>query len=217
MISPLHCLTWDGSPFSHLEQVQKLLDAGSNWIQIRQKRGGEREKLLMAKEAVKLAQGYGATLIVNDSPQIALESGASGVHLGLGDCPVSEARKLLGKHAIIGGTANTPLQAKQREIEGCDYIGLGPWRATGTKENLSEVLGESGVRNALAMKFGIPVVVIGGIVPEDIGKILELGAHGVAISSYIVASEDIKHAFLNCAGFCIFTLNYEDGEVYHEN
>jgi thiamine-phosphate pyrophosphorylase len=195
MISRLHCLTWDGSPFSHIEQVQRLLDAGSNWIQLRQKRGCEKEKLLAAKEAAKLAQSYKAILIVNDSPQIALESGASGVHLGLGDCPVSDARKLLGEHAIIGGTANTPLQAKQRQTEGCDYIGLGPWRATSTKENLSEVLGESGVKRVAAMNLGVPVVVIGGIAVQDVKKIFELGVHGIAVSSGIVAAGNIKAAF----------------------
>jgi thiamine-phosphate pyrophosphorylase len=171
------------------------LDAGANWIQLRQKNAGEKEKLLTAKQAVKLAQSYKTVLIVNDSPQIALESGASGVHLGLNDCPVSEARSLLGKNAIIGGTANTPEQAKQREQEGCSYVGLGPWRRTQTKENLSKVLGENGVKKAIAMNLGIPAIVIGGVTPEDIGKILSLGASGVAVSSYIVGSSDIKKAF----------------------
>jgi thiamine-phosphate pyrophosphorylase len=191
----LHSLTWDNSRFSHLEQVQQLLEAGAKWIQLRQKKGTEAEKLQVAKRAVELAKKHNATLIINDSPQICGESGADGVHLGLNDCPVLEARKLLGKNAIIGGTANTPEQAKQREAEGCDYIGLGPWRATATKENLSEILGEEGIKKVLSLNLKIPIIAIGGITPQDVKKILELGVQGIAVSSGIVGAEDIKAAF----------------------
>jgi len=191
----LQCLTWDGSPFTHLEQVQQLLDAGANWIQLRQKNATEREKLQTAIAAATLCQRYKATLIINDSPQICLESGANGVHLGLRDCPISEARKLLGKNAIIGGTANTPEQAKQRKAEGCNYIGLGPWNATSTKENLGEILGEKGIKAVTDLHLGIPIIAIGGITPADIPKILSLGVEGVAVSSYIVGTNDIKGAY----------------------
>ena len=197
IISPLHCLTWDNAQLSHLEQARQLLDAGANWIQLRRKEGTEREKLQVACSVVKLAEGYKATIIINDSPQICLESGANGVHLGLKDCPVPKARQLLGKNAIIGGTANTPEQAKQREFEGCDYIGLGPWRTTSTKENLSEILGETGIKKVADLNLKIPIIAIGGITPADIPKILSLGAKGVAVSSYIVGSYGIKEAFLS--------------------
>jgi thiamine-phosphate pyrophosphorylase len=194
-ISPIHCLTWDCSPLSHLEQVEQLLDAGANWIQLRQKKGTDAEKLQIAKKAVNLAQKYNATLIINDSPQIALESGANGVHLGLSDMPVEEARKLLGKNAIIGGTANTQVQVLQRLRENCNYIGLGPWKATQTKENLSEVLGEDGVKKISSLNLKIPIIVIGGIVPADVSKIMSLGVHGIAVSSGIVGAKNIKKAF----------------------
>jgi len=195
LIPRLHCLTWDGSPLTHLEQVKQLLDAGANWIQLRQKNGSEQEKLKVAAAAVSLCQKYKATLIINDSPQIALESGASGVHLGQKDYPIPEARKLLGKSAIIGGTANTGLQALQLVTEACDYIGLGPWKATETKENLSEILGEAGIKKVLDLHLKIPVIAIGGITASDVPKILSLGVHGIAISSGIVAAKNIKEAF----------------------
>jgi len=195
LIPRLHCLTWDGSPLTHLEQVEQLLDAGANWIQLRQKNGSDQEKLKVAAAAVSLCQKYKATLIINDSPQIALESGANGVHLGQKDCPIPEARKLLGNQAIIGGTANTGLQALQLVKEACDYIGLGPWKPTGTKENLSEILGEVGIKKVLDLHLKIPIIVIGGITASDVPKILSLGVHGIAISSGIVAAKDIKAAF----------------------
>jgi len=182
-ISPLHCLTYDGFPLPHLEQVKQFLDLGANWIQLRQKKGTEREKLQIAVLAANLCKKYKAVLIVNDSPQICLESGADGVHLGLSDCPVSEARKLLGNGAIIGGTVNTPQQARQRKAEGCNYIGLGPWRFTETKENLSEILGEGGIKKVVSLDLKIPIIAIGGIVLEDVEKILSLGVHGIAVSS----------------------------------
>ena len=206
MISTFHCLTWDNSSFSHIEQVEYLLDAGANWIQLRQKRETEREKLKTAIAAVSLCQKYKATLIINDYPQIALESGANGVHLGLKDNPTLKARELLGKNAIIGGTANTPEQAKQREAEGCDYIGLGPWRATQTKENLSKILGEIGTKKVVALHLKIPIIAIGGIVPADLPKILALGIYGVAVSSGIVASKNIKAAFKEYSNHAIFGL-----------
>jgi len=195
LISRLHCLTWDNAPISHLEQVQQLLDAGANWIQLRQKNGLEQEKLKTAIAAAALCQKYKATLIINDSPQIALESEADGVHLGLKDYPIPEARKLLGKNAIIGGTANTGHQALQLVTEGCDYIGLGPWKPTQTKENLSEILGEAGIKKVLDSHIKIPVIAIGGIIPADIPKIISLGAYGIAVSSGIVAAKNIKAAF----------------------
>ncbi|MCL2283370.1 MAG: thiamine phosphate synthase [Fibromonadales bacterium] len=195
----LQCLTWDGSPLAHLEQVKQLLDAGATWIQLRQKNAKEQEKLRTAISAAKLCQACKATLIINDSPQICLESGANGVHLGLNDCPVPEARKLLGKEALIGGTANTPEQAMQREREGCNYIGLGPWRATRTKENLSEILGESGIKKVMDLNLKIPVIAIGGIAPGDVKRILSLGVQGIAVSSGITGAMDLKQAFLGFA------------------
>ena len=204
LISHLHCLTWDNSPLTHLEQVEQLLDAGANWIQLRQKTGLEQEKLKTATIAASLCQKYKATLIINDSPQIALESGANGVHLGQKDCPISEARKLLGKSAIIGGTINTQFQALQLVTETCDYIGLGPWKPTQTKENLSEILGEAGIKKVVDLHLKIPVIAIGGITPADVPKILSLGVHGIAISSGIVAAKNIKEAFKEFSEQTIF-------------
>ena len=180
---------------THLEQVRQLLDAGANWIQLRQKKAAEREKLQIAIAAASLCREYKATLIINDSPQICLESGANGVHLGLKDYPAPEARKLLGKEAIIGGSANTPEQARQREQEGCDYIGLGPWHSTQTKENLSEILGEAGIKKVVDLNLKIPVIAIGGIALEDVKRILSLGVQGIAVSSGIVGAKNLKRAF----------------------
>jgi thiamine-phosphate pyrophosphorylase len=100
-----------------------------------------------------------------------------------------QARKLLGKKAIIGGTANS-LEDINKLIElKVDYIGLGPYRFTSTKKKLSPVLGIDGVKTILlAAKSMIPVVVIGAIRPADVEEIILAGAHGIAVSSAINSS-----------------------------
>jgi thiamine-phosphate pyrophosphorylase len=140
-----------------------------------------------ALEANRLCNQHGAKLIVNDYPEIALKAGAYGVHLGLGDMTVSRARDIVGNKMIIGGTANTIEHVEQRIAEGADYIGLGPYRFTTTKQKLSPILGWDGI-NAIMRKLGsvhIPIIAIGGILPEDITSIMETGVHGVAVSGAI--------------------------------
>src|SRR5690606_30277357 len=94
------------------------------------------EILELAIAAKASCDAYGAKLIVNDYPEIALEANAYGVHLGLDDMSVRTARQLLGSEMIIGGTANTFEHILQRVEEGADYIGLGPYRFTSTKKKL---------------------------------------------------------------------------------
>ena len=187
----LQVLTWDNVGISHLEQVERLLDAGADWIQLRQK--NVENKLKTAIQAVKLCRKYNATIIINDSAEIALESGASGVHLGLSDMNPTEARKILGKNAIIGGTCNTKEHALQRISQGCDYIGLGPYRFTCTKENLSTPLTKETIKDIA--KLSIPTILIGGITKADIEEIFSLGVQGIAVSSAIVAAKDLEGAF----------------------
>lgn len=198
-ISSLHCITWDGAAPGHLEQVRALVAAGADWIQLRQKSGEQNERLAIAREAVQICRAAGVVLIVNDDVNICLESDAHGVHLGLQDMPVSQARAMLGPQRIIGGTANTPQQILQRLDEGVDYVGLGPWRHTGTKQNLSALLGPSGVAAGLEAlqnrHSDLPVVVIGGIMPADVSDIMALGAHGIAVSSAVVAVPQIASAY----------------------
>jgi thiamine-phosphate pyrophosphorylase len=198
-ISRLHCITWDGASRDHVEQVRLLLDAGADWVQLRQKTGDYAQKLAVARQAKVLCEDAGATLIINDDVQLCLDSEAHGVHLGLLDMPIAEARARMGRFAIIGGTANTPEQVLQRYQDGADYVGLGPWRYTGTKQNLSPVLGSEGIKAALAALAAnnaeLPVIAIGGITPADVQAILQLGVHGIAVSSALVAVSDVDRAF----------------------
>ena len=123
-----------------------------------------------------------------------MAAGVQGVHLGQLDMAVGEARRLLGADKIIGGTANTMAQLREHYRQGADYIGLGPYRYTTTKKNLSPVLGLEGYRAIMAglraEGVDIPVVAIGGIGAADVAALLATGLHGVAFSGMLVHAGD---------------------------
>jgi thiamine-phosphate pyrophosphorylase len=176
-----------------LTSVHKALDAGCRWIQLRCKWGTEIELRELAGKVKLLCSEYNAQFLINDHVNLTLDTEADGVHLGLDDLPIQEARRILGNHRIIGGTANT-LQHLQRRIEeGCNYIGLGPLRFTPTKQNLSPILGIQGYKNLLSsVDPSIPIIAIGGIQAMDIEELLEAGVYGVAISGAIVNAANPK-------------------------
>ena len=184
---------------SHLTAIEKVLRDGGKWIQLRVKEKPEEEVLELAVKASVLCRNYGAKLIINDYPQVALEVDAYGLHLGLDDMPVPEARAILGYSKCIGGTANTFSDILRRVAEGVDYIGLGPYRFTTTKKNLSPVLGLAGYRMILQQmrEAGIttPVIAIGGIELPDIDLLLSAGVHGIAVSGLLTRSNHLNEEF----------------------
>jgi thiamine-phosphate pyrophosphorylase len=186
MIDKLHYISQEPENGSHLTAITQALEAGCKWVQLRVKNRPSDEILEYAIEANRLCSRHGAKLIINDHPEIALKAGAYGVHLGLQDMPISLAREIVGEEMVIGGTANTIEHIEQRIAEGADYIGLGPYRFTTTKEKLSPILGWEGI-NAIMRKITrpIPIIAIGGILPDDITLIKETGVHGVAVSGAI--------------------------------
>ncbi|OCX50686.1 thiamine-phosphate diphosphorylase [Mucilaginibacter sp. PPCGB 2223] len=190
----LHYISQQPKDNTHLNAIKAALNAGCKWIQLRVKDQPGDIILQYAIEAVKLCNGYGARLIVNDHPEIALKAGAHGLHVGLQDMPIRQARQIVGSNMIIGGTANTFTHIQQRVAEGADYIGLGPYRFTTTKQKLSPILGIEGYRGIMnkmrLANINIPVIAIGGIVPADIPLIMQTGVHGVALSGAITYAAD---------------------------
>lgn len=180
-----------------LEEVELALKAGVDWVQLRMK-NPDLEEVKIAEEVKKLCADHQAAFIINDKVDLAKLVDADGVHLGLTDMPIPQAREVLGTDKIIGATANTLADVKNGELFGADYIGLGPYRFTSTKKNLSPVLGLEGYQQILPKKepygweylsVNVPVVAIGGIEVEDI-KLLknETAIHGVALSGLIYKS-----------------------------
>jgi thiamine-phosphate pyrophosphorylase len=191
-INKLQYISQEKPFISHLEAIENVLVAGCKWIQLRLKNLEEREILSIAKEAKRLCDNYQAILIINDYVKIAKEIDADGVHIGLNDMSVAEARLILGKNKIIGATANTIDHVKMHAQSTPDYIGIGPYRYTQTKEKLSPILGIEGYQKILekmkVLGLNIPVIAVGGIINEDLPELLKTGIYGVAISG------DINHA-----------------------
>lgn len=181
---------------SHLDSIQIALDAGCKWIQLRVKDKPEDIVIQTAIDAKQLCDQYEAKLIINDFAHVAKLVNADGLHLGLNDMSIQEARKITGAKIIIGGTANTLENVLNRIDEGADYIGLGPYRFTNTKQNLSPILGLEGyhsiMKNLNMQTRQIPIIAIGGIQVDDIADLTESGIYGIAVSSLVIQSPDPK-------------------------
>ena len=186
MIPTLHYISQGSTPKEHLENIQKACSSGAELVQLRLKNQPEKVVLETAQQAREITSKFQALLIINDHYKIAAAVKADGVHLGkLDSCPTT-ARKELASWQLIGGTANTLEDCKTLIHKKVDYIGLGPFRFTKTKENLSPVLGINGYVTILEeLKTAIPVIAIGGIVIDDVSALMKTGIHGIAISGEI--------------------------------
>lgn len=193
-MASLQFITHETEQFSYREGVFMALEAGCKWIQLRMKDVAVETVRQLAEELKKACENHHALLIIDDYVEVAREVKADGVHLGKNDMPIEEARKLLGEGFIIGGTANTFEDVKRHYEAGADYLGIGPFRFTTTKKNLSPVLGLEGYRNIKQqmIEAGIilPAVAIGGITVEDIPAILATGIEGIAMSGAILQAHD---------------------------
>lgn len=199
----LQYVTHSNDKFSHIEGAKFALEGGCRWIQLRMKKYlNETELLNSANELKKLCENYDAIFLINDYVELVKKVDADGVHLGKNDMLPSNARKILGENKIIGGTANTIEDIQFLAQQKVNYIGLGPFRFTTTKENLSQVLGIEGytqifneikkvneIKNNVATE-NIPIVTIGGITKDDISDILKTGADGIAVSGAILNAEN---------------------------
>ncbi len=184
-IERLQFITSDNPTRPPLQQIKLAIEGGVRWIQLRLKNKPFEVYLETALEARKICNDYQATLIINDNLKITQLSKADGIHLGLGDTPIAEARKILGPDVIIGGTANTLKDIHHQISQGANYLGVGPFRFTNTKKNLSPLLGLSGYQKIMESSPSIPLLAIGGLRLDDLPALMALGLHGVAISSAI--------------------------------
>ncbi|WP_347216029.1 thiamine phosphate synthase [Chryseobacterium sp.] len=189
---------------TRLEQennIRKALDNGVHWVQIRWKNAPENELISLCEISKQLCEEYRSICIINDNVHLAKTIDVDGVHLGLNDGSIQEARIILGENKIIGGTANTISDVLQRINESCDYIGLGPLRFTSTKEKLSPVLGFEGYQDIIDQlrekSIELPkIFAIGGVGLEDIQPLQKIGIYGVAVSSQITNHPSIINEFL---------------------
>lgn len=190
----LQLITHPYPGLSVISGAQRALAGGCRWIQLRHKDADPATMIAEAHAIAALREHTDFTFILDDHVDLVEIAGADGVHLGKNDMSVAEARRILGPGKIIGATANTIDDIRRAASAGADYIGLGPFRFTSTKKNLSPVLGLEGYREIITTMrsegLRLPVVAIGGITLPDVSHIIEAGADGIAVSGAILGSAD---------------------------
>lgn len=190
----LQFITHKTEKYTEIEGAELALKGGCRWIQLRAKASSEIERYMMAVQLLSLCRDYGAMCIIDDQVELARDVCADGVHLGKNDMPVPQARRMLRDNFVIGGTANSFDDIVRLNQEGVDYIGLGPFRFTETKQNLSPILGIEGYTTIMTQcrEAGItlPIVAIGGIEINDIPALMQTGIRGIALSGTILRGED---------------------------
>ncbi|MEM7366977.1 MAG: thiamine phosphate synthase [Bacteroidota bacterium] len=198
MISRLHYISQASKGHTHLDAIRAVCEAGASCVQLRIKHQSSAAVLPIAQEVQEYCSQKGVQLVINDHVDMARQLGAYGLHVGKQDMPPQEARMIVGPSTIIGGTANSWEDIVRLAEAKVDYIGLGPFRFTTTKDVLSPILGLAGYRDLIqACKehdIHIPILAIGGIRLPDISPLMETGIHGVAISGYLTRQPEMVSA-----------------------
>lgn len=176
------------------EVLEIALKSGVRVVQYREKTKSKREQMIECCELIQLIRQYGALFIVNDHLDVALTSGADGVHLGQDDLPIEQVREI-APHLIIGVSTHNLKQATEAENAGADYIGVGPIFPTTTKLNIEPSEGLNFLEE-VSKNITIPYVAIGGIKTNHVKKVKSYGA-GCAMISEIVSAENISRRIEN--------------------
>lgn len=183
----IYFITHTNEKYSYIDSAKLALDSGIRLIQLRMKHGNIEQIKKTAYILKKECEKYGSKLIINDNSEIAFEVEADGVHIGQNDEEISIVRNKIRENQIIGLTCNTKEHILKAVESKADYIGLGPYRFTNTKQNLSPVLGIEGYKN---LNLEIPIYAIGGIGLEDVEKLAQTSIYGIALSSSLLESKE---------------------------
>ena len=173
-----------------LEQVEQALAGGATLVQLREKEMDEDAFLREAVDMAKLCHRYGVPLLINDNVDIAMRSGADGVHVGQDDMAADAVRRILGADMILGVTAKTVEQAVRAQEAGADYLGSGAVFGSLTKLNAKPMTKE--LLTSICHAVSIPVVAIGGVDRHNILELAGTDIAGVAVVSGVFAAEDIE-------------------------
>nr|WP_290668484.1 thiamine phosphate synthase [Ardenticatena sp.] len=176
-----------------LEKVAAAIRGGATIVQLRDKQATTRTLIEQARALLTITRPAGVPLIINDRVDVALAVGADGVHLGVDDMPIADARRLLGPHAIIGGSPETIEDALRMQQEGATYLGVGDVFGTPTKPDAGTPIGIEGVQRIIA-QVAIPVVGIGGITIANAADVIRAGAAGIAVVSAVMGAQNPEAA-----------------------
>jgi thiamine-phosphate pyrophosphorylase len=173
-----------------VDLARAFLDGGATVVQLRAKQLGSAAFLDLADAVVRLARPYHATIVVNDRADIALMSGAAGVHVGQDDLPASAARRLLGEAAVVGLSTHSVAQVERALREPISYVAVGPVFGTRSKDTGYAAVGLDLVGSAARLAGELPVVAIGGINLENARTVIDAGATAVAVISDLLVGND---------------------------
>ncbi|MBE5846175.1 MAG: thiamine phosphate synthase [Lachnospiraceae bacterium] len=180
---------WTGRQ-SLYEQVEAALKGGVTIVQLREKDLSEEDFEREAIEIGKLCKRYDVPLIINDNVDLAIRTGASGVHVGQEDMEARSVRKKIGPDMILGVSAHNVEEAKRAVACGADYLGSGAVFGTATKTNVTPMKRET--LRAICDAVEIPVVAIGGVDGDNLPLLKGTGVAGAAIVSAIFSADDIE-------------------------
>lgn len=170
----VHCLVSDRDDLTLLASIAA---AGVDGFQVRAKDLGTRDLVALVRAVRDAVAPHGATVVVNDRLDVALASGADGVHLGAADLAVADARRI-APQLMIGATCRSRSEVLAAAADGADYAGVGPVFATTSKTGLPDPLGTTGLRGAGDL---LPIVAIGGITAANAAAVIAAGASGIAV------------------------------------
>ena len=173
--------------------VAAALRGGATLMQLREKDAPVAEQVALAKALKRLLAPFDVPLIVNDHIEVALESGADGLHLGQGDLDPAEARGRLGPDSILGLSVGSPDELSRSDLEPVDYVGTGPVYATGTKADAGAAIGPTGLRE-MRRRIALPMVAIGGISHANAAEVGACGVEGIAVVSAVCAASQPEAA-----------------------
>lgn len=173
-------------------QVEKALQGGASFVQLREKELSDDEFLKEALEIRELCRKYNVPFVINDNVEVAMAADADGVHVGQSDMEAGEVRRRIGRDKILGVSAASVEQAMLAEKKGADYLGVGAVFPTSSKSDAEEVSFET--LKEICEAVSIPVVAIGGINAGNVMKLAGSGICGVAVISALFAQPDIAAA-----------------------
>lgn len=169
--------------------VRAAIHGGATMIQLREKSAATREMIALGEALLAITRPANIPLIVNDRLDVALALDADGVHVGQADLPAPLARQLIGPGKLLGVSAETVEQARAAERDGADYLGVGDLFGTPSKPDAGPPIGLEGLR-AIAETTHLPILGIGGIGIANAARVIEAGAHGIAVISAVVGAPD---------------------------